>query len=707
MMHWLTRRTYINLLLFIVIVILSISELMAYYQVQYLIKAKDAVIHTHNVIEQLSNTLMLLAKAETKINAVILNNDVMPQETIRTIVTSINHNLATINEFTQDNPQQQETLLLLKRQLQPRLNFLNEIMSVPGSEIKQRVTALIGSPEVKKQNQQIVITVQHMIQDELSLLTQRQLLTTESIRLSNLMVLGSALLGLSLLILCLILLNYHLTKLQHMERERADTETRLKIIIDNSADLIAALDLNYRFLAFNAAYEKAFQKAFGINIKLGMSLLEALGTTPQYETIVNIWHRALAGEEFTIVAPFDNDGDRGKIYETSYSTIRNAYHQRIGASHIMRDITERKKVENLKNEFVSVVSHELRTPLTSIRGALALVLGGAVGEVTDKIQHMLQIAHNNCGRLEHLINDILDIEKIESDKMEFQFDIFDLNQFVHEALDSNRSYAASFHVSLTITESPHQIWVRADYNRLMQVLSNLLSNAIKFSPAGSEVIVIVTKQSETMARVAVVDHGEGVPEDFRQHIFEKFSQADAASTRRVGGSGLGLNISRAMMQKMNGLLDFDSTPHHGATFYFDIPLAEETAAKIPYKISTVTLTHKKLNVLYLEDDSELAEIVERMLHQEAVVTRVQTLNDAMSQLTTQQFDVALLDYKLSEGDSVGLFPTLAKKQIPIVIFTAYDFPKENYHQVSRVLIKSKTTNANLIAALHDVVTHQK
>lgn len=706
MIHWLTRRAYINVLLFIVFVMLSISELMAYFQVQYLIQAKDAVIQTHHVIEQLSNTLMLLANTEAKVNSVVLSNEVLTSDSIHAMVRNIQRNLAMLHTSIQDNPEQQHVLTLLKQQLQPRLNFLNKLAGLQSAQMKQQVAMHVSNAEAKKQNQDIIITVQRMIQDELSILSQRQKMTDDSIRLSNLLVISSALLGLSLLLLCLILLNYHLTKLQYMEREREDTETRLKIIIDNSADLIAALDLNYCFLAFNAAYEKAFKKAFGVKIKLGMSIQEALNNTPNHEAMIDIWHRALVGDEFTIVTSFDNDTDNRRFYEASYSTIRNAYHQRIGASHIMRDITERKKVDNLKNEFVSVVSHELRTPLTSIRGALALVLGHALGEVNEKTRHILQIAHHNCERLEHLINDILDIEKIESDKMEFQSDAFNLNEFAEEAVESNRMYAESFHVSLRLELSPQQLRVKADYHRLMQVLSNLLSNAIKFSPPDSQVSIIITKHSETMARVSVVDHGEGVPDDFRQHIFEKFSQADAAATRRVGGSGLGLNISRAMMKKMGGTLDFTSTPLHGATFYFDIPLTNDMSTKIPARINVAT-THQKLRILYLEDDNELAEIVERMLHQEAIVTRVPTLSDALSKLASQTFDVALLDYKLAEGDSVGLFPELTKKQIPIVVFTAYDLPKEIYHQVNKVLIKSKTTSANLISALHDVVSQAK
>src|SRR6266404_4170944 len=153
----------------------------------------------------------------------------------------------------------------------------------------------------------------------------------------------------------------------------------------------------------------------------------------------------------------------------------------------VRNITERKKVEKIKNEFVSVVSHELRTPLTSIRGALGLLLGGAVGTIPEKANNLLTLANNNCDRLLLLINDILDIEKLEAGKMNFDFKVIDLTQLVKDSIEANKLFADKYNVKLVLGYSEPYLEVNVDPDRLMQVLTNLISNAVKFSPKDDQV----------------------------------------------------------------------------------------------------------------------------------------------------------------------------------------------------------------------------
>ncbi len=235
------------------------------------------------------------------------------------------------------------------------------------------------------------------------------------------------------------------------------------------------------------------------------------------------------------------------------------------------DITERKRVEQLKSEFVSTVSHELRTPLTSISGALGLICGGALGPMPAQAQAMLEIAHRNSQRLMYLINDLLDMEKLEAGKMRFDLREADLMPLVEQAIESARAYAEQYRVRLVLAERC-PVRVRVDGLRLQQVLGNYLSNAVKFSPAGAAVEVHVGA-SAGWARVTVADHGEGVPPAFRERIFQKFSQADASDARQQGGTGLGLAISKELMERMSGRVGFDSTPGAGARFYCELPLA--------------------------------------------------------------------------------------------------------------------------------------
>jgi PAS domain S-box-containing protein len=215
---------------------------------------------------------------------------------------------------------------------------------------------------------------------------------------------------------------------------------------------------------------------------------------------------------------------------------------------VARDIQEQKRIEQMKNDFISVVSHELRTPLTSIRGSLGLLAGGVAGELPEKASNLVEIAAKNSERLVRLINDILDIEKIESGQMGFRFAPVELAPVVEQALESNRAYAEVLGVELRHTATVPGARVWADPDRLLQVLANLLSNGAKFSPSGG-VVEVALERLDGNLRVSVTDHGRGVPPDFRSQMFEKFAQADSSSTRQKGGSGLGLSISKAIVER--------------------------------------------------------------------------------------------------------------------------------------------------------------
>jgi DNA-binding response OmpR family regulator/anti-sigma regulatory factor (Ser/Thr protein kinase) len=241
-----------------------------------------------------------------------------------------------------------------------------------------------------------------------------------------------------------------------------------------------------------------------------------------------------------------------------------------------RDVSERKRMERLKDEFVSTVSHELRTPLTSIRGSLGLIAGGAVGDIPAKAKRLVEIAHSNCQRLVNLVNDILDIQKIEAGGMAFDMAHIDLLPVVHRAIDENASYAHQFDVAVTFESVLPSVYVQGDFNRLLQVITNLLSNAVKFSPKG-DVVVLRVSLGHQQVVLAVEDHGPGISEEFRPRVFQKFSQADATDTRTKGGTGLGLSISRAIAERHGGELSFESEPGSGATFNLALPLSAEDA----------------------------------------------------------------------------------------------------------------------------------
>jgi PAS domain S-box-containing protein len=243
---------------------------------------------------------------------------------------------------------------------------------------------------------------------------------------------------------------------------------------------------------------------------------------------------------------------------------------------VIVDISERKRLERLKEEFVSTVSHELRTPLTSICGSLGLLIGGATGKLPDPAARLLAIAQSNSQRLVRLVNDILDIEKMESNRVAFSFRRVEARALVEQAIEANRGFADSYGIRVRLDPDSVAGEVHADPDRLAQVVTNLLSNAIKFSPPDGEVEVAV-RPHDSQVRISVRDHGPGIPQDFRPHMFEKFAQADATDAGRKGGTGLGLSIVKEIVARLGGTVGFDDAPGGGAVLQVDLPGREQVA----------------------------------------------------------------------------------------------------------------------------------
>ena len=241
------------------------------------------------------------------------------------------------------------------------------------------------------------------------------------------------------------------------------------------------------------------------------------------------------------------------------------------------DIEDRKRLERAKDEFVATVSHELRTPLTSIHGALGLLHGGVAGELPAEAHELAQVALTGSERLGRLVNDILDIARVESGAVRFDFASLDVTAVVRDAVAANLGYAAGFNVRIANHCQLAGARVRADADRIAQVMANLISNAIKFSPAQG-LVEIAAAVAGRWLRISVIDHGCGVPENFRARMFQKFAQADGADNRASEGSGLGLSICRALMHEMHGIVEHRDTDGGGATFYIELPLEAPVAA---------------------------------------------------------------------------------------------------------------------------------
>ena len=331
---------------------------------------------------------------------------------------------------------------------------------------------------------------------------------------------------------------------------------------------------------------------------------------------------------------------------------------------IAYDLTERKKLEQIKNEFISTVSHELRTPLTSIRGSLGLLVSGAVGEIPQRAQSLLGIANNNCERLVRLINDILDIEKIESGNMRFNKLGQRILPLIEHAIQATQPYADQFCVKFVLQADCIDHFVSVDADRISQVIVNLLSNAAKFSPTGSNVDVKL-EQIAGFVRTTVIDHGSGIAPEFQSRIFQKFAQADSSDTRQKGGTGLGLSISKAIVEKHNGKIDFETEAGVGTAFYFELPsdLAPKFASQAHARI------------LICEDDPDIARLLNMMLKQTGFSSDIACdAVQARALLNAGQYEAMTLDLNLPGENGFSLLNWIRANEktadLPVVVVSA-------------------------------------
>ncbi|NJK38079.1 MAG: PAS domain-containing protein [Oscillatoriales cyanobacterium RM1_1_9] len=253
----------------------------------------------------------------------------------------------------------------------------------------------------------------------------------------------------------------------------------------------------------------------------------------------------------------------GKVFEWDHT----GQPLRMTGTH--QDISDRKAINQMKDEFISIISHELRTPMISIRSSLKLLSTGLLGDLTEKGQRMLDIAVNNTDRLGRLINDILDLQRLESGQFSITKQSCEATTLIRQAVEAVQIIAHKQQIHLQILETtPLDIWADSDY--ILQVLINLLSNAIKFSETNTTVQIGVQPQ-KTSARFWVKDQGRGIPTDQLESIFGRFQQVDASDSREKGGTGLGLAICRRIVELHGGKIWVESTCGQGSTFYFACP----------------------------------------------------------------------------------------------------------------------------------------
>ena len=466
-------------------------------------------------------------------------------------------------------------------------------------------------------------------------------------------------------------------KVYERTKELESSEVRQRSIIDQMVDGFITIDEKGTIGLFTSSAEKIFgyksDEVLGHNINMLMPEPYHSEHDGYLDNYNRTGHRKIIGIGREVTGR-RKDGSEFPMDLAISEMVLDGQKVFTG---VVRDITERKLVEKLKNEFISTVSHELRTPLTAIRGSLGLITGGAVGELPDQIVDMLRIAGNNTERLLILINDILDIQKIESGQIAFKFERVELMPLLEQVIENTTTFASQFNVSFSISTALANSYIYADKDRMMQVMENLLSNAAKFSPENEVVEISVARHYDDSIRVSVTDHGEGIPEEFQSKLFSRFTQSDSSSVRKKGGTGLGLSIAKAIVEKHGGIIDFVTRVGVGSTFYIELPeFVGDALSSNDDSFRQLPKQHQQC-VLIVEDDPDIAALIRRMLAEDGynsdIALNVREARQYMKQ-NQGQYKAITLDLVLPDESGIRFLEDIRREadthDIPVIVVSA-------------------------------------
>lgn len=440
---------------------------------------------------------------------------------------------------------------------------------------------------------------------------------------------------------------------KRMEEELRASEERYRDLFENANDGIYILDKRGRFLAFNRKAEEI--SGYTLEEVRGQPYTLLVPPGPERHKARRAFLKNMRGEPDKNELTIRRKDGREVIIELSTRPIwQNG--QIVGIQGIGRDITERKEVEKLKSEFISTVSHELRTPLTSIKGYVDLVLAGDVGSLTPEQREFLTIVSQNTTRLTELINDLLEIERLESGRIEFEFVELDLAEVLQNVARSLQVNAEQKGLEF-VTEIASGLKVRGDRERLAQVFLNLVSNAIKYTPAGT-VELTAYREGDTVV-VAVRDTGIGLSERDKQKLFQKFFRSDNPYVRKISGTGLGLSIAKAIVERHNSTITVTSELGQGSTFTVRLP--------------ALTRSQRPL-VLVIEDELPIARLIATYIEKMGYrAIRAHSAREGFEQAIRLQPNLIILDVLMPDLDGFALIQHLKKHpataHIPVIFLS--------------------------------------
>ncbi|HND04153.1 MAG TPA: PAS domain S-box protein [Candidatus Obscuribacter sp.] len=474
------------------------------------------------------------------------------------------------------------------------------------------------------------------------------------------------------------------------ERKLLDSETMFRQLAENIREVFWIIDKrNNRFIYASPAFEEVFHRSCQALYQNAAVFLEQIVPTDQeaVKELLTLSDIPDSGKELEFrTRPPEGSSEAERWLWSRVFPVKDESGRTVRLCGIAHDITEKKEVERRVSEFYSTVSHELRTPLTSIRAALGLIEGGLTGDISEETLEYTTIAKDNCDRLIRLINDILDIRKLEAKKLDLKPVRVNAVDLTLHTIDTLKAYAEERSVKIALeTDEAHEC--QADSDRLVQVLTNLISNAIKFSPKDGTVRIRLAQCQEQsgMLRFMVDDDGPGIKAEEVPELFGLFQQLSCLENESNTGSGLGLAISKALVENMAGKIGVESKPGRGTTFWFTLPQVLRNSAGQPHTtISDLNQAAQQdrqepAKLLILEDSDSIAMLLKAFLTRKGFQTmRAASVAEAKELTANHRYDLIFADIHLPDGSGVDFINWLHGRQedgaTPVVVLSGAENP---------------------------------
>lgn len=482
-----------------------------------------------------------------------------------------------------------------------------------------------------------------------------------------------------------------------------DNEAYLSAVISSAAEAIVTLDEYSKIVSVNPAAEALF--AYNEEGLLGQPLSLILPSQGDAKLLLQASFdgQCHSYEETQSKAEFEAVRKDGSVFCMEINIAIMPVKQSYGFVLTIRDISERKRIESLKSEFIATVSHELRTPLTAIKGALGLVVDGKMlGDTDHKVSSLLDIAKDNAARLHLVINDILDIQKIEGGEEPYDFIRMSLRDIASMLVRRFQGKVEQVGSSLVIDDqlSDENGLVLVDQEQVMLLLGKLIMNAIRFSPEKGVITIKLDIDQHGLASISICDQGPGVPASFQSRMYDRFTQLDSKDTRIPGGTGMGLAIAKAIAEKHVGDILYQDLKSGGAMFSFVLPLIGNES-ELPVNDAVLP------NILVVEDDASVGKIVSGLMSNEYNVVQAFTVKEAAHQVQTHKWALVIMDMTLPDGrveDVLALIEALEPVP-PLVVFSAEEVNEALKVRVDAALVKTRVSNQQLVDMIRAMAVH--